>query len=227
MYNEDIISIQSETRILESYFALSEMIEDSVVMESFSDIKQKANRLSLKIKEFFKRVLITIKNFIMKYLGKNGKLLNVKAMRLILARSEAWNLKSRRFLEDARRHRTMEEIEEFGEVIGSDGEKLINDVEIAVLNFPKLADFQYFDGKKFQSLQNTANVFEGISDSILSGLDDDFESDAFSIAMSLTEIFSTMTTTLLTAITKAIYKSKEENSTITFDPIEVEIMERD
>lgn len=227
MYDETILEFKTEVMAFESYLFFKELIMDnSIALES--SIGTKTKDIIKRVKEFFIRIGRTIKNFIMKYLGKDGKLLNIRAMKLITAKIDLWDTQNSTLLKKVAKYPNLQEVEDFIEKIDKESEKLENDVSIAVLNSPKLADFSYYNKNKLDNLMEFHNKCEKISNSMLEENPYDIGSEEFNVAIALTTLLSTFANTILKVIDKATYKNEKENSKIEFEePVEGEVIYRD
>lgn len=262
--NQYILEIESSYRCFESFLNLSEFIneENSVATEGFN-IKEMLNKLQKAIVDFFKRIWTAITNFWAKIFNKDGKLLNKRGADIIIKEANYYNatmksavndiMKSTNF-KDWVRVNTTDGNYKVGEsdIDPKDGydkfeeiEKrlstLVDKVQLAVINSPKITDYKKYnknDLDQFEATiklaQNTANdVIEKVSKFKLSPLEEPtqlaesiYSDTVKKISVILNEVMgicSYLSTVMMQAMDAATYKSEKENSKIEFEEVEVEI----
>jgi len=260
-----ILEMQSSYRCFESFLNLTDLVgstTDSVATEGFN-IKNAVNNVKTAIINFFKRLWTAITNFWAKIFNKEGKLLNKRGAEIIIREANYYNATMKSAVNDVIKSTNFKDWIRLNSSDGSyklgdsdidpkDGyskfdeidarlEMLVNKVETAVLNSPKISDYKKYnknDLDQFEATiklaQDTANdVIEKVSKFKLSPLEEptplaesmynDMLHKTSVIIKDIMNTCSKMSTVMMQAMEAATYKSEKENSKIEFEEVEVEI----
>ncbi len=240
---QHILTLESNFSCLESYHNLSIFIEKDYIATEGIDLKKISSDFIIAIKKFFKKLRETVKNYWHLTFGKDGKLVNIRAVKVIDTNYLKWSrsmttvtgpLLKATINDDIRA--PLKKASDVFDEIDKEAELLLHKVNTEVINSPKISDYKFYKTENLNSFDKMVDYIEDISMKLMKKATQ-YETESRKegsesiyaiyqqLIMIMTKTCTKVVQAILNAVTKATYTGKKDNVKVDLDaPIEVEVV---